>query len=246
MWTVDLATKTRTQLTFAQEPAGSFMTWSPDGRTLAYSASRDTRFAIARRPVAGRAEQIVFTLSLDRVTSPRVTAWTNDGSAILYSGSTEGGIWSLSLAPGPSSVRSAQVAGSSRSSQARLSGRIVGATVAGSASLGRRADVRSRRAPSTRRSPCRLRTLKTRLASAGSQPWNSRWNARVRSRSRFCQDVTSECHSPVCVRRRRARNLGSCCGKTEWLRESVSHRIVRNVEEIGRLALAGRQGFEPR
>ena len=109
MWTVDLATKTRNQLTFAQEPAGSFMTWSPDGRALAYSASRDTRFVIAQRPVAGGAEQIVFTLSADRVTSPRVTAWTNDGSAILYSGSTEGGVWSLPLAPGPSGVRSAQV-----------------------------------------------------------------------------------------------------------------------------------------
>src|SRR4030095_8653848 len=103
MWTVDLATKTRNQFTFAQEPAGSFMTWSPDGRTVAYSASRDSRFVIAQRPVAGGEEQICFTLSPDQsgVTSPRVTAWTTDGSAILYSGSTEGGIFSLPLALGP-------------------------------------------------------------------------------------------------------------------------------------------------
>jgi Tol biopolymer transport system component len=111
IWTVDLATHTRNQLTFARDPAGSFLTWSPDGRTLAYAASRDTGFVIAQRSAAGGEEQILFTLRRDqsRSDSPRVTAWTNDGSAILYSGTNQGGVWRLPLAPDPSGERSAQL-----------------------------------------------------------------------------------------------------------------------------------------
>jgi dipeptidyl aminopeptidase/acylaminoacyl peptidase len=113
IWTVDLATNTRNQLTFAQDPGafGSFMLWSPDGRTLAYGVKRDTGYAIAQRPAGGGTEQIVYTLPPEqsRLMYPRVSAWTNDGSTIIYSGSSVGGAWSLPLASGPSGARTARV-----------------------------------------------------------------------------------------------------------------------------------------
>ena len=113
LWTIDVATHARTQLTFGRETdaLGSFTVWSLDGRSLMYSVRRDNAYAIARRPSAGGAEEILFTLPTDqnRLANPRVSAWTNDGSTILYSGSSVGGIWSLPLTPDASGKRAAQV-----------------------------------------------------------------------------------------------------------------------------------------
>ncbi len=113
IWTVDLATNTRNQLTFAQDPGtfGSFVLWSPNGRTLAYGVKRDNGYAIAQRPAGGGTEQTVYTLPPDqsRLTYPRVSAWTSDGTTILYSGSSVGGAWSLPLAPGLRGAGTARV-----------------------------------------------------------------------------------------------------------------------------------------
>ena len=112
IWTVDLATNTRNQMTFAKEMAavGSFMIWSPEGRALAYAVKQGGGYLIVQRPAGGGAEKVIFALPADqqRLASPRVSAWTNDGSTILYSGSSLGGIWSLALAPGGLGGRSAQ------------------------------------------------------------------------------------------------------------------------------------------
>jgi Tol biopolymer transport system component len=110
IWTIDLATDTRHQLTFAQQSNGfSFVTWSPDSRTLAYPIKRDSGYGIVRRPAGGGAEEALFALPPDqsRLSYPRVTAWTSDGATILYSGSTRGGIYRLPLLPDSSGVRAA-------------------------------------------------------------------------------------------------------------------------------------------
>ena len=113
LWAVDVATNTHTQLTFMQDMAalGSFLVWAPDGRSLTYAVKRDNGYAIARRPSGGGAEEILYMLPPDqsRIAAPRISAWTNDGSTILYSGSTLGGIWSLPLAPNGSGTRAAHV-----------------------------------------------------------------------------------------------------------------------------------------
>jgi Tol biopolymer transport system component len=113
LWAVDVAANTRTQLTFGRDTdgLGSFMAWSSDGRSLLYSVRQDNAHAIARRPSGGGAEEILFTLPPDqgRLAYPRVSAVTSDGSTILYSGSSIGGIWSLPLAPNASGTRAATV-----------------------------------------------------------------------------------------------------------------------------------------
>ena len=110
LWTVDLATRVRTQLTFTQEPGAlaSFMTWSPDGRSLAYPVKRGDEFSIARRPATGGAEEFVYTLPAEQraLQYPRVTDWTRDG-AILYSGSSVGGFYRLPLATDSTGARTA-------------------------------------------------------------------------------------------------------------------------------------------
>ena len=112
LWAIDAATNTRTQLTFRQDSSASaFTAWSPDGRSLTYAARHDNGYAIARCPSGGGAEEVLYILPPDqsRLAGPRTTAWTSDGSTILYSGSSLGGIWSLPLAPGASGARAAHV-----------------------------------------------------------------------------------------------------------------------------------------
>jgi Tol biopolymer transport system component len=103
LWTVDLATNTRHQLTFTHDGGVPFVTWSPDGKAVAYGANRDSTLLIAQRPSSGGAEDLLFTLPADQkgLGNPRVSSWTNDGSTLVYSGSGVGGIWTLPIGSGP-------------------------------------------------------------------------------------------------------------------------------------------------
>ncbi len=109
LWAIELATGTRRQLTFAKDSGavGSFNVWSPDGRAIAYPVKADNKYTIVRRPSSGGAEETLFTLPADqaRLAIPRATAWTHDGSTILYAGSSLGGIYSLPLAPNAAGAR---------------------------------------------------------------------------------------------------------------------------------------------
>jgi len=111
VWTVDLTTKARTQVTFAQDKTSlvsSFVAWSPDGRTVVYPVKRDDGFGIARRPAAGGTEEVLYSLPAEQraIQYPRTTEWTRDG-AILYSGSAAGGFYRLPLAQDSSGTRTA-------------------------------------------------------------------------------------------------------------------------------------------
>jgi len=128
LWTIDLATSARRRITFLHEPdhVGPFAVWAPDGRALAYAVSRDGKYAVAQSPVTGGAEQILFTLPADpagHVGFPRVTAWTNDGATLCYSGEHGGGVWTLALAAGPNGARTTApvVTDPDRAQNARLS-----------------------------------------------------------------------------------------------------------------------------
>ena len=110
LWTIDLATRARRRITFSHEPdlVSPFAVWAPDGRALSYAISRDGKYAIAQSPISGGAEQVLFTLPADptnHVGFPRVTAWTNDGATLCYSGEHGGGLWTLALAASPNGAR---------------------------------------------------------------------------------------------------------------------------------------------
>jgi Tol biopolymer transport system component len=109
-WTIDLATASRRRITFSHEPdrVGPFAVWAPDGHAISYAITRDGKYAIAQSPLAGGAEQLLFTLAADptnHVGFPRVTAWTTDGATLGYSGENGGGLWTLPLAAGPNGMR---------------------------------------------------------------------------------------------------------------------------------------------
>jgi Tol biopolymer transport system component len=110
LWTIDLATRARRRITFSREPdhVSPFAVWAPDGSALSYAITRDGKNAIAQSPVAGGAEQVLFTLPADpvgHVGIPRVTAWTNDATTLCYSGENGGGLWTLPLAAGSNGTR---------------------------------------------------------------------------------------------------------------------------------------------
>jgi serine/threonine protein kinase len=128
LWTIDLATRARRRITFSREPnrVSPFAVWAPDGRALAYATTRDSKYAVAQSPVTGGAEQVLFTLSADPAGHfgfLRVTAWTNDGTTLCYSGENGGGLWTLALAAGPSGARTPAplVIDPDRAQNARLS-----------------------------------------------------------------------------------------------------------------------------
>jgi Tol biopolymer transport system component len=128
LWMIDLATRARRRVTFSREPdrVSPFAVWAPDGSALSYAIMRDGKYAVARSPVAGGAEHVLLTLPTDptgRFDFPRVTAWTNDGATIFYSGDSGGGIWTLALSPGPTGARTTSllVKDPDRAQNARLS-----------------------------------------------------------------------------------------------------------------------------
>lgn len=104
LWRINLSNQTRNRLTYATGigDVSPFLTWSPDGRYVAYSARQDNKFIITRTPAAGGQAESLFEIPgpAAETLHPRVTAWTKDGATILYATETAGGIWSLHLRPG--------------------------------------------------------------------------------------------------------------------------------------------------
>ena len=104
LWRINLSNQTRNRLTYATGigDVSPFLTWSPDGRYVAYSARQDNKFIITRTPAAGGQAESLFEIPgpAAETLHPRVTAWAKDGATILYATEGAGGIWSLHLRPG--------------------------------------------------------------------------------------------------------------------------------------------------
>ena len=109
LWRVNLSNNQRNRLTYdtGADETSPFFAWSPDGRTVAYGAKRQGKVIVARTPVSGGQEEPLFDVPIEHTQgfTPRVTAWTRNASAILYSSSQKGGLWRLPLRPGVAGAR---------------------------------------------------------------------------------------------------------------------------------------------
>jgi Tol biopolymer transport system component len=100
LWKTELGTGRQARLTFENDGSVSpWVTWSPDGHSIAYGAKRDGKTLIVRRPFAGGPEEVVASLppKLVRDSVPRIGDWSSSGD-ILMSEITSGGIWRVSAA----------------------------------------------------------------------------------------------------------------------------------------------------
>jgi Tol biopolymer transport system component len=95
IWVLDLARGIKTRLTFGPV-SNMFPVWSPDGKWIAYSADRNGRANLCRKPSdGGGAEEILLT-DEQLIT---LTDWSHDGKYLLYNRGPVGGqeIWALPL-----------------------------------------------------------------------------------------------------------------------------------------------------
>ena len=97
IWVMDLARGVRTRLTFGPV-ANIGPVWSPDGKWIAYTSSRNGHYNLYRKPSDGSgAEEILLTE--DQQTQTEVDDWSRDGKYLIYSRPISGGwqIWALPL-----------------------------------------------------------------------------------------------------------------------------------------------------
>jgi len=103
-WRVNLSNNQRIRLTSVTggDDLSSFLTWSPDGRSIAYATRRDGKITINRTPATGGQSEVLFEVPAEHTNGsvPRVTAWTNDETTLIYASQVKGGIWMLPLKPG--------------------------------------------------------------------------------------------------------------------------------------------------
>jgi Tol biopolymer transport system component len=94
-WVLDLARGTRTRLTFGPIYNNSPV-WSPDGKWIAYTSSRNGKYQIFRKPSDGSGAEEEL-LSDDRLLI--TDDWSRDGKYILYTRGIPGtqDIWALPL-----------------------------------------------------------------------------------------------------------------------------------------------------
>ena len=101
LWRVTLANNQRIRLTYeiGTNDVSSFLTWAPDGRSIAYGAKRDGKIIINRLASAGGQPERLFEVPNEHTlgTVPRVTAWTKDATTLIYASQIKGGLWKLPL-----------------------------------------------------------------------------------------------------------------------------------------------------
>lgn len=80
LWVLDLARGVRTRLTFGPI-ANAFPTWSPDGKWIAYIATRGGKYYIMRKPSDGSGGEEML-LDSDRFL--HLSDWSRDGKYLIY------------------------------------------------------------------------------------------------------------------------------------------------------------------
>jgi serine/threonine protein kinase/Tol biopolymer transport system component len=95
IWVLDVARGIKTRLTFGPV-SNMFPVWSPDGKWIVYTADRNGRANLIRKPSdGGGAEEILLTD--EQLIFP--TDWSRDGKYIFYSRGPVGGqeVWALPM-----------------------------------------------------------------------------------------------------------------------------------------------------
>ena len=104
LWTIDLRTRARRQLTFARAPGevSSSAVWARDGRSILYSIRQQGLTAFARSAVSGGSETAVKAVPPDKVQfdALSVTDWSAENRSLLFHGTGAKGVWTAPLDPG--------------------------------------------------------------------------------------------------------------------------------------------------
>jgi Tol biopolymer transport system component len=99
IWIYDIAREVKTRLTFgsASSQANRAGVWSPDGRWIAYTCQRPTKFGLCLRPSDGSGNEEVILAGTEQLRFPN--GWSPDGKVLAYYESMQGvwGIWMLPL-----------------------------------------------------------------------------------------------------------------------------------------------------
>lgn len=97
VWILDFARGVRTRLTFGPV-ANIFPVWSPDGQWIAYSSSRNNRFAIYRkRADGGGAEELLYQGGAEQL---EPDSWSRDGKYLVYTQRAGAGLITIGAGPG--------------------------------------------------------------------------------------------------------------------------------------------------
>ena len=104
LWTIDLRTRARRQLTFSRTPGevSNAAVWARDGRSLLYSIRQQgLAAAFARRSASGGSEAAVEAVLPDkaRFDTLYVTDWSADNRSLLFHGTGGKGVWTAPLDP---------------------------------------------------------------------------------------------------------------------------------------------------
>ena len=87
IWILDLVHKTRTRLTF-DEATDSFPLWSPDGKRIAFTSSRDEKVAIYWKSADGTGTDELLVAGSGIGIMP--CSWTGDGKTLVFMDASEG------------------------------------------------------------------------------------------------------------------------------------------------------------
>jgi Tol biopolymer transport system component len=94
IWVLDVARGVRTRFTFGPV-TNIFPIWSPDGKWIAYSATRNNRFAIYRKRADGSgAEEVLYQGGSDNA-QLEPDSWSRDGKYLIYTERPRGGLITL-------------------------------------------------------------------------------------------------------------------------------------------------------
>jgi serine/threonine protein kinase len=101
IWILDLASQTRTRLTFSPFPDAQ-PAWSPDGQSIVWAAIRDGRGGIYRKPANGAGDDELLYRFPEKTGAVILSDWSSDGFLVF---ALAGDIFALPIGPGTDAKR---------------------------------------------------------------------------------------------------------------------------------------------